>query len=66
MGGGVTGCAMLYNLAKRGVKCVLFEKVLLENRGIGGFTLENDRRSRRFQVFILPGMSGDHPHHDNG
>ncbi|CAK9079367.1 unnamed protein product, partial [Durusdinium trenchii] len=26
VGGGVTGCAMLYNLAKRGVKCVLFEK----------------------------------------
>ena len=29
MGGGVTGCAMLYNLAQRGVKCVLFEKVAL-------------------------------------
>ena len=27
VGGGVTGCAMLYNLAKQGVKCVLFEKV---------------------------------------
>lgn len=26
VGGGVTGCAMLYNLAKQGVKCVLFEK----------------------------------------
>eukprot|EP00931_Biecheleriopsis_adriatica_P056226 TRINITY_DN33309_c0_g1_i1.p1 TRINITY_DN33309_c0_g1~~TRINITY_DN33309_c0_g1_i1.p1 ORF type:complete len:882 (-),score=165.44 TRINITY_DN33309_c0_g1_i1:45-2690(-) len=26
VGGGVTGCAMLYNLAKRGVNCVLFEK----------------------------------------
>lgn len=26
VGGGVTGCAMLYNLAKRGVRCVLFEK----------------------------------------
>jgi len=26
IGGGVTGCAVLYNLAKRGVNCVLFEK----------------------------------------
>ncbi|CAJ1365585.1 unnamed protein product [Effrenium voratum] len=26
VGGGVTGAAMLYQLAKRGVKCVLFEK----------------------------------------
>lgn len=34
VGGGVTGAAMLYQLAKRGVKCVLFEKAgISDGRG---------------------------------